>query len=106
MQLEWFDKRKDITSDLLETQWKDAFGFILNIPSDYTFAFVTLPIKSRHWTSIKKMSDQKFYFLDSKLDKPKCIGSDEQLVKYLRDEMQSNDKELFIVKHKVKDELG
>lgn len=95
MLLSWFDKRKEITSENLELS--RAFGFILNIPSDYTFAFVTLPIKSRHWICVKKMPDDKFYSLDSKFDKPKCVGGDEDFIRYLKDEMKSNDKELFMV---------
>lgn len=91
----WFDKRKEISSSSLELD--RAFGFILNIPSDFTFGFLTLPIKSRHWICIKKMSDDKYYNLDSKLDRPKCIGSEDDFVKYLQDEMRNNDKELFLV---------
>ena len=95
MQLTWFDKRKDVTSESLELS--RAFGFILNIPSDYTFGFVTLPIKSRHWIAIKKMKDSKYYNLDSKIAAPKCIGSQEEFLAYLTNEMKGNDKEIFIV---------
>lgn len=95
MQLVWFDKRKEITATTL--QLTNAFGLILNIPSDYTFGFVTLPIKSRHWICARKMTDGKFYNLDSKLDKPKCLGSDDDFIRYLQEEMKSNDKELFVV---------
>lgn len=94
--LVWFDKRKEINSSSLELE--RAFGFILNIPSDYTFGFLTLPIKSRHWICIKRID--KFYNLDSKIDKPKHIGGEDDLVKYLQDEMKGNDKELFIVFNK------
>lgn len=95
MSLVWFDKRKEITSSSLELT--RAFGFILNIPSDFTFGFVTLPISSRHWICIRKMPDNNFYNLDSKIDWPKCIGTENDFVKYLQDEMKSKDKELFIV---------
>lgn len=95
MQLVWFDKRKEINADSLELS--RAYGFILNIPSDYTFSFVTLPIKSRHWISIRKMSDEKYYNLDSKIDKPKCLGTENDFIKHLQDEMLSNNKEIFIV---------
>ncbi|CRK88472.1 CLUMA_CG002217, isoform A [Clunio marinus] len=95
MQLNWFDKRKEISASSLELT--KSFGFILNIPSDYTIAFITLPLKSRHWICIKKMADEKFYNLDSKLERPKCIGSEEDFVQYLQNEMKSNDKELFLV---------
>lgn len=94
MQLVWFDKRKEITSTALELT--RAFGYILNIPSDYSFGFVTLPIKSRHWVCIRKLQEN-FYNLDSKLDAPRCIGDETDFVNYLKNEMKSNDKELFIV---------
>lgn len=99
MELTWFDRRKEITSNSLELD--RVFGFILNIPSDYTFAFVTLPVKSRHWICIKKMQDGKYYNLDSKLNSPKCIGDEENFIKYLQDQMKSNDKELFLVFPKI-----
>lgn len=97
MNLVWFDKRKEISHENLELS--RIFGFILNIPaSEYTFGFVTLPIKSRHWICIRRLQhDDKFYNLDSKLDRPKCIGGDDELVKYLQTEMRSNDKEIFLV---------
>jgi josephin len=94
MNLVWFDKRKEITSTALELT--RAFGYILNIPSDYSFGFITLPIKSRHWICIRRLNE-KFYNLDSKLDSPRCIGDDTDFVNYLKNEMKQNDKELFIV---------
>jgi len=95
MQLVWFDKRKEITASSLELS--RAFGFILNIPSDFQFGFITLPITSRHWICIRKMDDNNYYNLDSKLDWPKCIGNDDDFLKYLQNEMKSNNKELFVV---------
>lgn len=96
MNLVWYDKRKEISPESLEIS--KTFGYILNIPtSTYSFSFVTLPIKSRHWICIRRLKDDKFYNLDSKLDKPMCIGNDEDLVKYLQIEMKSNDKEIFLV---------
>lgn len=98
MNLIWYDKRKEISLESLEIS--TTFGYILNIPSsEYTFGFVTLPIKSRHWISIRRLHDGKFYNLDSKLDRPKCIGGDDDLVRYLQTEMKSNDKEIFLVSH-------
>jgi josephin len=94
-QVIWHDRRKEITAQSLDID--NAFGFIVNIPSDYTFAFIRLPISSRHWIAIRKLSDNNFYLLDSKLEKEKKIGDEEELVTYLNNEMTSNDKELFIV---------
>lgn len=98
MDLIWFDKRKDITSETM--QLNKAFGFILNIPSRFSFGFVSVPWIRRHWISIRKFQDEKFYNLDSKLAQPSCIGFDEDLIRYLNNQMKSNDKELFVVMHK------
>lgn len=90
----WFDKRKD--PDTIEMT-DNTLGFIMNIPSEYKLGFVTLPLKRRHWYTIRQI-DQIYYNLDSKLDRPLAIGSSrEELIQYLRRELQSNDKELFIV---------
>ena len=95
MEVIWFDKRKEITEESIEIN--RAFGYIMNIPSDYTFfRIVTLPINSRHWVSLRKLSDENYYNLDSKLDKPKSIGSNENFIEYLKKEMSSNS-EIFIV---------
>jgi josephin len=95
-ELIWFDKRRDITNETIEID--RAFGYIMNIPSDYTFGFVTLPIKNRHWLALRKGGSEGNYFnLDSKLDKPRLIGNAESFVTYLKNEMTSKDKELFIV---------
>lgn len=92
----WFDKRKEITDESINID--EAFGFILNIISDYTWGFITIPIKSRHWISLRRLSDGNFYNLDSKLNEPKLIGSNADFITYLTNEMnKDNDKELFIV---------
>jgi josephin len=95
-ELIWFDKRRDITEESIELT--RAFGYIMNVRSDYSFGFITLPLKNiRHWKSLRRLKDDSFYNLDSKLDKPKLIGNNESFVTYLKNEMSSNDKELFIV---------
>jgi len=94
----WYDKRREITKESIQIE--EAYGYIMNLPTDYTFGFITLPlIKSRHWISLRKVND-KYYNLDSKLDKPKIIGDSEEFVAYLKSEMTSNNKELFIIKSK------
>lgn len=95
----WFDKRKEITEENIDIN--QAFGFILNINSNFSFGFITLPIKSRHWISLRRLSDGNFYNLDSKLDKPSLIGGNDEFIAYLRTEMISNDKEFFIVTEKT-----
>lgn len=48
-------------------------GFILNVPTEYKFGFVMLPLRRRHWITIREISGY-YYNLDSKLDKPQLIG--------------------------------
>ncbi|CAH1106095.1 unnamed protein product [Psylliodes chrysocephalus] len=88
----WFDKRKDPGCLKLT----NIDGFILNIPSDYKISFITIPLKRRHWITLKKINGI-FYNLDSKLDNPQQIGEDSDFLCYLREEMDSLDKELFLV---------
>jgi josephin len=92
----WFDKRKVIDKSIIDNR---SLGFILNVPSDYKIGFVTLPLRRRHWIAIKQI-DSKYWNLDSKLDQPLCIGDEADLLCYLRSQLQSNDKELFIVVQK------
>lgn len=88
----WFDKRKDPCCLNLD----NITGFILNIPSDYKFSFITIPLKRRHWITLKKLNGL-YYNLDSKLDTPKAIGLEDDLLNFIRNELDSKDKELFIV---------
>ncbi|XP_055918076.1 josephin-like protein [Eupeodes corollae] len=89
----WFDKRKDPSCINLE----EVVGFILNIPADYKFGYVTLPIKKRHWIAVRKVNNGQYYNLDSKLDSPNCIGDQDSLLSFLRLQLESNDRELFII---------
>lgn len=71
-------------------------GFILNIPTEYKFGFLSLPLKKRHWITLKKLNGF-FYNLDSKFDTPYLIGNDDDFIIYLNDQINCKDKELFIV---------
>lgn len=93
----WYDKRREITKESIELN--EAYGYILNIPSDFSFGFITLPIKSRHWIALRKINDENYYNLDSKQNQPLLIGNAENFITYLRNEMKSNDIELFIIKN-------
>ncbi|CAH1403607.1 unnamed protein product [Nezara viridula] len=88
----WFDKRKP--PECLELS--HIQGFILNVPSDYRFGFVLLPLKKRHWIAIRQVSGV-YYNLDSKLDSPHMIGQANDLMAYLKEQLDSRDKELFVV---------
>lgn len=66
----WFDKRKDPLCLNLE----NIFGFIFNVPSEYKISFVTLPLRRRHWITVRQINGL-YYNLDSKLDAPQLIGN-------------------------------
>lgn len=51
-----------------------SFGFILNVPIDYTVGIITLPLKRRHWIAIKRING-KYWNLDSKLGAPQDLGN-------------------------------
>nr|BAN20531.1 conserved hypothetical protein [Riptortus pedestris] len=88
----WFDKRKP--PECLQLCF--IHGFILNVPSDYRFGFVYLPLRKRHWIAIRQVAGI-YYNLDSKLDQPQIIGQENDLMAYLKEQLDSKDKELFIV---------
>ncbi|XP_053689778.1 josephin-like protein isoform X3 [Sabethes cyaneus] len=71
-------------------------GFILNVPSNYKIGIVRLPLQRRHWIALKKIEGE-YWNLDSKLDAPLVIGDEAQAMDYLRTQLQSNDKQLFVV---------
>ncbi|XP_024943441.1 josephin-2 [Cephus cinctus] len=88
----WFDKRRDPNCLCLE----NIEGFILNVPTEYKLGFVLLPLKRRHWVALRKIHGA-FYNLDSKLDAPQLIGKDNELLAYLKEQIDSKEKELFLV---------
>ncbi|KAL1140980.1 hypothetical protein AAG570_000906 [Ranatra chinensis] len=88
----WYDKRKPVECLRLA----EICGFILNVPSDYRLGFVLLPLKRRHWVAIRQVAGT-YYNLDSKLDVPHIIGQDNELLEYLREQLESKEKEMFII---------
>ncbi|XP_028178093.1 josephin-2 [Ostrinia furnacalis] len=95
----WFDKRKD--PGCLDLS--NICGFILNVPSDYKLGFVMLPLRRRHWITIRQIQGN-FYNLDSKLDAPQLIGRSTDLIAYLKEQLDSKEKELFVVVSKEVEE--
>lgn len=83
-----------IETSCIETS--EIVEFILNVPTDYKLGFIALPLKRRLWIALRKIGEQ-YYNLDSKLESPLCLGNDESLLTYLRTQLKSNDRELFIV---------
>ncbi|XP_012275270.1 josephin-2 isoform X2 [Orussus abietinus] len=94
----WFDKRRDPKCLCLD----NIEGFILNVPTEYRLGFVLLPLKKRHWIALRKIHGT-FYNLDSKLDVPQLIGTDNELLAYLKEQVDSKEKELFLVVSKEVD---
>jgi josephin len=88
----WFDKRKDPKMLKLD----QIFGFVMNIPSECRLGFLWLPIKRRHWISIKNINGI-YYNLDSKLVNPSQIGNADDLLHYFRNQLHVNDNQLFVV---------
>uniref|UniRef100_A0A2A4J3A8 Josephin-2 n=1 Tax=Heliothis virescens TaxID=7102 RepID=A0A2A4J3A8_HELVI len=95
----WFDKRKD--PGCLDLS--NICGFILNVPSDYKLGFVMLPLRRRHWITIRQIQGN-FYNLDSKLESPQLIGRSSDLIAYLKEQLDSKEKELFVVVSKEVEE--
>ncbi|CAH0406691.1 unnamed protein product [Chilo suppressalis] len=95
----WFDKRKD--PGCLDLS--NICGFILNVPSDYKLGFVMLPLRRRHWITIRQIQGN-FYNLDSKLEVPQLIGRSSDLIAYLKEQLDSKEKELFVVVSKEVEE--
>ncbi|XP_023022473.1 josephin-like protein isoform X4 [Leptinotarsa decemlineata] len=52
--------------------------------------------RKKHWVTIRDIAGL-FYNLDSKLDNPLLIGRDNDLLNYLRDELDCIEKQLFLV---------
>ena len=75
---------------------ENIHGLILNIPMDYKWGILHLPLRRKHWIVIRKVG-RHYYNLDSKLDLPELIGTLEDLRKYLLEQMECKDKELLLV---------
>lgn len=94
-----------------ELNFGNIYGFILNIPSDCRLGWLALPIKRKHWVAIRNLPSptekdagrSNYQNLDSKFDKPESIGSTDNLIEYLRSELKSPEKELFLV---VTEDIG
>ncbi|OQR71190.1 josephin-1-like [Tropilaelaps mercedesae] len=117
----WFDKRKDpSTIDLGK-----ILGFILNVPNELKLAFLQFPLSRKHWVAVREVRQLVtepypscefypgsrprgeppglFFNLDSKLDAPMCIGGEDDVIKFLRDQAKSKEREIFIV---VRQDVG
>lgn len=71
-------------------------GFILNIPTDYKWGILHLPMQRKHWVAVRKITEN-YYNLDSKLDGPDFIGPEQELILYLNEQLECKEKELLLV---------
>jgi josephin len=88
----WFDKRLNPA----DQNFEEIFGFILNIPTAISVAFVNL-WNGKHWVALRKINGT-WYNLDSKLPEPRAIGTDLDVRKFLQDVLQKDGTNLFVVK--------
>ncbi|XP_067878342.1 josephin-2 isoform X4 [Heterodontus francisci] len=88
----WWDKRRSLGTLVLSR----VLGFILNVPSNVTLGFVSLPIRRKHWVAVRQV-DGVYYNLDSKLKSPVRIGSEEEVRSFLKDQIAQEPCELLFV---------
>ncbi|XP_078069573.1 josephin-2 [Mustelus asterias] len=97
----WWDKRKSLSSLVLS----QIHGFILNIPSNVTLGFVSLPIQRKHWVAVRQVNGS-YYNLDSKLKAPAHIGNEDELRKFLQEQIAQEPCELLLVVERSVEEDG
>uniref|UniRef100_UPI00398E4F67 josephin-2-like n=1 Tax=Pristiophorus japonicus TaxID=55135 RepID=UPI00398E4F67 len=97
----WWDKRRDLANLVLGR----VHGLILNIPSNVTLGFVSLPIRRKHWVAMRKVNGA-YYNLDSKLKAPVTIGCEEEAREFLKDQIAQEPCELLLVVEKEVEEDG
>lgn len=100
-------------------------GFILNVPNELKLAFLQFPLSRKHWVAVREIRQLVtepyptcefypgsrprgepaglFFNLDSKLDAPVCIGGEDDVIKFLREQAKSKEREIFIV---VRQDIG
>lgn len=72
-------------------------GFILNTPSDYKLAGISLlRFNRKHWIALRKINDI-YYNLDSKLKEAQPIGCEADLREHLKTQLSKEDNELLFV---------
>ena len=57
---------------------------------------VRVPIERPHWFAVRKICND-YYNLDSKLPVPQCLGNENNLFAFLKDNLTSNSTQLFLV---------
>lgn len=78
----------DPTDDLESFPFDDCYGLLLNIPLKGSY-FDRLPVirsfskPGRHWLSIKRIGEKRYFNFDSKNTKPELIGDVTALITFL-----------------------
>ena len=84
------DKLDELALDNIE-------GFILNTPSDYKLAGISLlRFNRKHWITFRSIGGT-YYNLDSKLKEAMPIGSEDDLREHLKSQLSKNENELLFV---------
>ncbi|XP_014776703.1 josephin-1 [Octopus bimaculoides] len=86
----WFNKTRNLKCLVLE----NIEGFILNIPCGNII--MKLISQGKHWITIRKISNV-YYSLDSNNKAPVEIGSDDELLVHLCEQLNNNHTELFLI---------
>uniref|UniRef100_A0A8D0GHX5 Josephin-2 n=1 Tax=Sphenodon punctatus TaxID=8508 RepID=A0A8D0GHX5_SPHPU len=88
----WWDKRRPLE----QLQLVGILGFIVNVPSNVTLGFVSLPVRRRHWVALRQHGGT-YYNLDSKLKAPAPIGGESELRVFLQGVLSQGPCELLLV---------
>ena len=83
-------------------QLDNIMGFILNVPTDFSWGVVHLPVYRKHWIAIREINDA-YYNLDSKLNAPVKI---KDVLAFLKEQIESKEKELLLVVSAETSEAG
>ena len=81
------------TRNIDRLQLDNILGFILNVPTDFSWGVVHLPVYRKHWIAIREINDT-YYNLDSKLNAPQKI---KDVLVFLKEQIESKEKELLLV---------
>ncbi|XP_014460708.1 josephin-2 isoform X1 [Alligator mississippiensis] len=97
----WWDKRKFLEQLVLS----QILGFIINVPSNVSLGFMSLPLRRKHWIAVRQVNGT-YYNLDSKLKAPACIGGEGELRAFLQDVVSQSPCEVLLVVPRAVEEAG
>ncbi|XP_006014946.1 josephin-2 isoform X2 [Alligator sinensis] len=97
----WWDKRRSLEQLVLS----QILGFIINVPSNVSLGFMSLPLRRKHWIAVRQVNGT-YYNLDSKLKAPACIGGEGELRAFLQDVVSQSPCEVLLVVPRAVEEAG